>query len=74
MEENERKEEKKQKTSTMSYVFGIFMILIYLGMAYILMFTPIFESRFSPAVRYIVGALFMIYGLFRAYRQIRIKK
>ncbi len=56
---------------TLGYIFGIFMILIYFGMAYLLIFTPLFENTFLEIFRYGIGIVFAIYGIFRAYRQIK---
>ena len=53
------------------YVFGLFMILFYLGMAYIMIFSPIFAERVSDPLRYGMGALFFLYGIFRAYRLVK---
>ncbi|WP_455498581.1 hypothetical protein [Coprobacter sp.] len=66
-----QKPEKSNKKFNMGYLFGIFMILIYFGMAYLLVFTPLFENTFSEIFRYSIGIVFAIYGIFRAYRQIR---
>ncbi len=53
------------------YAFGIFMIIIYIGMGY-LMFVNFFGwgDDFTWA-RYSLGSLFVLYGFWRAYRQIR---
>ena len=66
-----QKPQKPTKKINMGYIFGIFMILIYFGMAYLLIFTPLFENTFSEIFRYSIGIVFAIYGIFRAYRQIR---
>ena len=42
-----QKPQKPTKKINMGYIFGIFMILIYFGMAYLLIFTPLFENTFS---------------------------
>lgn len=47
-------------------VFGIFMVLIYLGMAAILVFSNIFAI--GKPYRILIGILFFLYGLFRGYR------
>lgn len=54
---------------TMKIVFGIFMICIYLAMG-ILMFLNYFgwTADFTWA-RYGLGTLFIIYGVWRGYRQ-----
>ena len=51
-----QKPQKPTKKINMGYIFGIFMILIYFGMAYLLIFTPLFENTFSeifPVLRQI---------------------
>ena len=55
--------------SKIYYVFGLFMIIFYVGMAYIMIFSPIFVERLSDPQRYGMGAIFILYGIFRAYRQ-----
>lgn len=52
--------------------FGIFMVLVYLGMAYLLI-TNFFDWDNTPlwlAVRYGLAAVFGVYGLWRGYRQV----
>ncbi len=56
----------------MRNVFGIFMVLIYVGMG-ILLFINFFQwndARFDW-VRYVGGTLFVLYGLWRGYRQVK---
>lgn len=64
-------ENKRSKLSAIYYVFGLFMILFYLGMAYIMIFSPIFAERVSDPLRYGMGTLFFLYGIFRAYRLVK---
>lgn len=49
--------------------FGI-MILVYLVMFVLIVFTSIFDNMFAfaPYLRYALGIVFLFYGLFRAYR------
>ncbi len=64
---------KNNKTDVpyrMKVVFGVFMLLIYFGMG-VLMFTDFF-SWMPQWTRIFVGVLFIGYGFWRAYRQIRI--
>ena len=56
------------------YAFGIFMLIFYLVMAYIFLFSKFLTENLSPTVRYIMGGIFLVYGIFRLYRQIRISK
>lgn len=52
--------------------FGVFMILVYLGMAYLL-YTNFFNWTTEPwlTLRYIFAAILAVYGLYRCYRQIK---
>ena len=43
------------------------MNAIYLGMAYLLLFTSLFSNLYD-IVRYIMGGVFAVYGVFRGYR------
>lgn len=50
--------------------FGLFMVIVYLGMAY-LMFINFFEWNTSLTwFRYVLAVVFMLYGVYRCYRQI----
>jgi len=52
--------------------FGIFMVLVYLGMA-ILLATNFFGWSNTPlwnGIRWLFAAIFAIYGIYRCYRQI----
>ena len=51
----------------MNVVFGMILIAIYLGMAYLLLFTSLFSNLYD-IVRYIMGGVFAVYGVFRGYR------
>lgn len=46
------------------------MVLVYLAMFALLFFTSKFDHlfAFAPHLRYGLGAVFLFYGLFRAYR------
>lgn len=46
--------------------FGIFMVLIYIGVG-LLFFFDVFGID-SNAISYTVGALLILYGIFRGYR------
>jgi len=48
------------------FIWGILMIVIYFGMSFLLVFTTLFVSM-SLTIRLIFGAIFLIYGIFRAY-------
>lgn len=54
---------------TMRTVFGIIMILVYLGMG-VLFFIGFFDLLVGgwPWVKWVLGGLFVVYGIWRAYR------
>lgn len=55
---------------TLRVFFGLFMVIVYLGMAY-LMFINFFDWNTSLTwFRYILAVVFMLYGVYRCYRQI----
>lgn len=55
-------------------VWGISMIVVYLGMSFLLIFTNLFEGNMSFTTRVICGVLFFGYTLFRGYRLIKYGK
>lgn len=70
--ETDKTTDKGKKPATFNrvirIVFGIIMIAVYLGMG-ILMLMNYFEIR--QIIAQLLGALFIVYGIFRAYRQIK---
>ena len=52
--------------------FGIFMILVYWGMAYLL-YINFFRWTTEPWLtsRYVFAVILAVYGLYRCYRQIK---
>ena len=58
--------EKKNRLG-MNVVFGMIKKAINLGMAYLLLFTSLFSNLYD-IVRYIMGGVFAVYGVFRGYR------
>lgn len=62
------------KCINMKFVWGIFMIIIYLGMTFLLVFTNLFNENMSFPMRITVGILFFCYTLFRGYRLIKDSK
>ena len=71
MENNNRTQHRTGKELIM-YAFGIFMLFFYLGMAYMFLFSNVLTENMSPAIRYTMGGIFLVYGIFHLYRQIRI--
>ena len=57
---------------TLRIFFGVFMILVYLGMAYLL-YINFFEWNTEPwlTLRYVFAAILAIYGVYRCYRQVK---
>lgn len=52
------------------FIQTVIMIAIYLAMFILVVFTPVFDNLFArfPTLRWPFGLLFLVYGLFRAYR------
>ncbi|MDR1653552.1 MAG: hypothetical protein LBS01_07910 [Prevotellaceae bacterium] len=55
-------------------VFGILMVIVYLSMAYMLVFTNIFADTLYKPLRIIFSVVFSVYGVFRGYRLWKDKK
>ncbi len=53
-------------------LFGAFMIMVYLGMAYLL-FINFFKWNTEPwlSLRYVFAIVLALYGIYRCYRQIK---
>ena len=49
-------------------IWGIMMVVIYLSVAYLLVFTPLFRSNISMGIRIAFGIIFTAYGILRGYR------
>lgn len=50
-------------------LFGAMMVVVYLGMSYLLLCTPRFAQLISyDWIRYMMGAVFFVYGISRGYR------
>lgn len=71
--DNEIENVKKKSNNNIVFIFSILMVVVYCGMGYLIIFSPLFNQDFSFPVRIIVGILLLIYGLFRAYRLIKEK-
>lgn len=60
---------KADTPQVMRTIFGIFMVLVYVGMG-VLLFLNFFQWAGNFAwVRYVLGSLFVVYGFWRGYRQ-----
>lgn len=71
MEKNENVFQEKKPITTTGVLFGILMIVVYCGMAYLMIFSSIFNQNLPEYFRYIAGVLLFLYGIFRAYRLVR---
>lgn len=67
----ERLEERESKrpNAIMGTIFGIIMIIIYVGMGVLLIINYFNWGADWAWTRYVVGIVLIIYGLFRAYRE-----
>lgn len=68
---DDNREERDQRPATPQFfrnIFGIIMVVVYVGMG-VLLFCNFFD--FKPEfdwVRYIGGVILVLYGIWRAYR------
>ena len=66
-------ENKSSKApATMQTLFGLIMVIVYIGMGvlfFIGFFAPLYGSW--TWIRWAAGALFTVYGIWRAYRQFK---
>ncbi|MDR1730251.1 MAG: hypothetical protein LBR52_06280 [Prevotellaceae bacterium] len=60
-----------KNTNSTALIFGLFMVVFYFAAAFVIVFTSFFEQSFDPLVRYVLGAFFLLYGIFRAWRLIK---
>lgn len=68
MADNENLQQEKKPISRIGLLFGILMIIVYWGMAYLMIFSTIFNQNLAEYFRYIAGVLLFLYGIYRAYR------
>ena len=71
----QREEEKEERTfrpnRVMTSIFGIIMIIVYVGMGVLLLINYFNWGGDWAWTRYVVGIVLIIYGFWRAYRQIK---
>lgn len=71
MEGNNRERKSIRETTgtpkSMRLVFGIFMILFYIGVGLLFILWKNFQI-IDPAVSYVLGGLLIAYGIWRGYR------
>ncbi len=66
--DEEPQQEERSKASLFRIVAGAIMVAIYLAMAFLLVFTTYFSHTVPAWVRYSMGLVFFVYGIFRGYR------
>ena len=55
------------------YYFSFLMVLVYIGIGLMFMFSS-FLTEMIPSNRALIGGIFILYGIFRLYMLIRLKK
>ena len=70
MEQDNQPKDKEmtQRISTISVIMDIVMTAIYMGMSFLLLFTNLFVGKVPEWVRYMMGVVFFLYGIYRGYR------
>jgi len=54
--------------------FGFFMVIVYLTVGFLLIFSGDFFPILNQTTKLILGIVLVIYGIFRAYRAIKTSK
>lgn len=57
--------------AVMRTIFGIIMVVVYVGMGVLLLINYFGWSGDWAWTRYVVGVMLVLYGIWRAYRQIK---
>jgi membrane protein YdbS with pleckstrin-like domain len=70
MEQDNQPKDKEmaQRINTISAIMGLIMTAIYMGMSFLLLFTNLFVGKVPEWVRYMMGVVFFLYGIYRGYR------
>lgn len=70
MEQDNQPKDKEmtQRINTISAIMGVIMTAIYMGMSFLLLFTNLFVGKVPEWVRYMMGVVFFLYGIYRGYR------
>jgi hypothetical protein len=55
------------KKLSFGFVWGLIMVLIFLGMAFLLVFTTYFAAM-GLFIRVVLGGVFLLYAIFRGYQ------
>ena len=72
MAKNDEEERKDMVPSAMRTVFGIIMIIVYVGMGILLLINYFqWQTEALTWLRYAGGVMFILYGIWRAYRQFK---
>lgn len=66
--EVEQPSNEQGESTLFAVITGIIMVTIYLGMAFLLVFTTLFVGKVPEWVRYMMGVVFFLYGIYRGYR------
>lgn len=70
-EYNNRPEHSGRTAGIMRAIFGIIMIIVYVGMGVLLLLNYFGWDADWSVARYVVGVVLIIYGFWRAYRQVK---
>ena len=72
MARNDEEERNDMVPSAMRTVFGIIMIIVYVGMGILLLINYFqWQTEALTWLRYAGGVMFILYGIWRAYRQFK---
>lgn len=67
-------ESTTSRTNVVAIVMGVIMVAVYMGMSFLLLFTTFFQGSMPVWVRYVMGVVFFVYGIFRGYRVYKSRK
>lgn len=70
-EQNNKPRQGMNPNTVMRAVFGIIMIIVYVGMGVLLLINYFNWGGDWAWTRYVVGIMLIIYGVYRAWRQIK---
>lgn len=62
---------ENKSNKVMRAIFGIIMIIVYVGMGVLLLINFFGWNGDWAWTRYVVGVVLVIYGIWRAYRQVK---
>lgn len=70
-DQNNKPSKGMNPNTVMRAVFGIIMIIVYVGMGVLLLINYFNWGGDWAWTRYVVGVMLIIYGIYRAWRQIK---